>query len=200
MKKLWVLLFCMSFSVLAATPQQALSSRLAKNSGFSAHFSQKVTSPDGDVLVNGEGQVDIARPSLFRWHTTAPDDNLLVSDGKTLWYYSPMVEQVTIYWQEQATKQTPFVLLTRNRPSDWEHYKVTQNGDEFILVPSAAGTGQGEFHIVIDTQGVVHRFDVIEQDGQKSVFTFDHVKLGKPNGELFSFHIPDGVEVDDQRN
>ena len=65
--------------------------------------------------MEGEGTVEIARPSLFRWSTTFPDENLLVSDGKTLWYYSPFIEQVSIYWQEQATEQTPFVLLTRNQ-------------------------------------------------------------------------------------
>ncbi|MCV5927410.1 outer membrane lipoprotein chaperone LolA, partial [Escherichia coli] len=85
--------------------------------------------------MEGEGTVEIARPSLFRWSTTFPDENLLISDGKTLWYYSPFIEQVSIYWQEQATEQTPFVLLTRNRASDWDNYKISQKGNEFTLIP-----------------------------------------------------------------
>lgn len=105
MKKVFALLF-MSFSVFAS-PKEELSSRLALNAGFSADFKQVVTSPDGDVVMEGEGTVEIARPSLFRWETTFPDENLLVSDGQSLWYYSPFIEQVSIYWQEQATSQTP---------------------------------------------------------------------------------------------
>lgn len=191
------LAFC-SFSVLAA-PKDVLSERLALTDGFSAQFQQKVLSPDGEVVVDGNGVVNIARPNLFRWETKAPDENLLVSDGKTLWYYSPFVEQVTIYNPDQATEQTPFVLLTRNRKSDWDAYNVAENGDVFTLTPTAVDSNQGQFQIDITAKGVVKGFNVIEQDGQKSLFTFTQVKLGKPSTALFTFKVPDGVEVDDQR-
>ncbi|MDW6004352.1 outer membrane lipoprotein chaperone LolA [Vibrio mangrovi] len=202
MKKIFTLFVsvCMvcSFSVLA-DPKDELSSRLALNEGFSAHFQQQVLSPDGEMVSQGEGKVDIARPSLFRWETLTPDENLLVSDGTTVWYYNPFVEQVSIYNQDQATEQTPFVLLTRNQKQDWEHYRVSQQGDEFTLVPVETDSGQGEFHIRIDAKGVVKGFDVIEQDGQKSLFSFQQIKLKRPDNSLFSFKIPAGVEVDDQR-
>jgi outer membrane lipoprotein carrier protein len=198
MKKLAVLLM-MSFSVMAA-PKDELSQRLQMNDGFSADFSQQLISPEGEVVMEGQGNVEIARPSLFRWTTTAPDENVLVSDGKSLWYYSPFIEQVSIYWQEQATEQTPFVLLTRNRASDWDNYKVEQQGNTFTLTPTAADTNQGQFKLKIDSKGKVEGFSVVEQDGQQSNFTFNNVKLTKPSADRFTFAIPQGVEVDDQRN
>ncbi|MBE3868073.1 outer membrane lipoprotein chaperone LolA [Vibrio parahaemolyticus] len=189
------------FSVAnAASPKDELNKRLAMNEGFSADFSQQVISPEGETVMEGEGTVEITRPSLFRWNTTFPDENLLVSDGKTLWYYSPFIEQVSIYWQEQATEQTPFVLLTRNRASDWDNYKISQKGNEFTLIPTAVDSTQGQFQINIDAKGVVKGFNVIEQDGQKGLFTFSNVKLGKPKADRFTFTVPKGVEVDDQRN
>ncbi|CAI2309632.1 TPA: outer membrane lipoprotein chaperone LolA [Vibrio parahaemolyticus] len=187
-------------SANAASPKDELNKRLAMNEGFSADFSQQVISPEGETVMEGEGTVEIARPSLFRWNTTFPDENLLVSDGKTLWYYSPFIEQVSIYWQEQATEQTPFVLLTRNRASDWDNYKISQKGNEFTLIPTAVDSTQGQFQINIDAKGVVKGFNVIEQDGQKGLFTFSNVKLGKPKADRFTFTVPKGVEVDDQRN
>ena len=198
MKKLAALLF-MSFSVLA-TPKDELSQRLQLTEGFSADFSQQVTSPDGEVVMEGEGKVEIARPSLFRWTTTLPDENVLVSDGQNLWYYSPFIEQVSIYRQEQATEQTPFILLTRDRASDWDSYTVSQQGDMFTLVPTALDSNQGQFKLEIDAQGAVKGFSVIEQDGQKSAFAFDNIDLSRPKAERFTFTIPQGVEVDDQRN
>ncbi len=42
--------------------------------------------------------------------------------------------------------------------------------------------------------------NVIEQDGQKGIFKFTDMKLGKPAAARFTFNIPEGVEVDDQRN
>ena len=197
--KVWcaALALC-SFSVLAA-PKDVLNERLAMTDGFSAKFDQKVISPDGEVVVNGNGFVNIARPNLFRWETQKPDQNLLVSDGKTLWYYNPFVEQVTIYDPEQATEQTPFVLLTRNRKSDWNAYKVTEKDDVFTLIPKKADSSQGKFQIDINSKGIVEGFNVIEKDGQKSLFTFSDVKSGKPAKSLFIFQLPKGVEVDDQR-
>ncbi|BBM64367.1 outer-membrane lipoprotein carrier protein [Vibrio alfacsensis] len=184
----------------AASAKDELNKRLAMNEGFSADFSQQVISPEGETIMEGEGSVEIARPSLFRWSTTFPDENLLVSDGKSLWYYSPFIEQVSIYDQAQATEQTPFVLLTRNRASDWDNYTISQKGDQFTLVPTAIDSTQGQFQINIDTKGVVNGFNVIEQDGQRGLFEFSNVKLGKPKADRFTFTIPDGVEVDDQRN
>lgn len=198
MKK-WLLVLLFASSSVFAGPKEELNTRLSHTDGFSADFNQTVTSPDGEVLLDGQGKAQVSRPSLFRWETQAPDETLLVSDGKTVWYYSPFVEQVTILNQEQATAQTPFVLLTRNRASDWQNYQVTQSNDTFTLKPIVTDTNVGTFEIEITEKGVLQSFDVIEQDGQKSRFTFKNFKMGKPQASLFTFAIPDGVEVDDQR-
>lgn len=198
--KNWVLVTAMLSCSVLASPKDELSDRLAKTSGFSASFSQKVISPDNEVIMEGEGKVEIARPSLFRWTTTAPDENVLVSDGKTLWYYSPFVEQVTIYWQEQASEQTPFVLLTRNRASDWDNYAIEQQGDSFLLTPTEVDSNKGLFRLDIDSKGIIKGFKVIEQDGQQGMFTFHSYKNEVPSADIFTFSIPEGVEVDDQRN
>ena len=198
MKKFAALLM-MSFSVFAA-PKDELNQRLQLTDGFSADFSQKVVSPEGDTVMEGEGSVEIARPSLFRWTTTFPDENVLVSDGKTLWYYSPFIEQVSIYWQEQATAQTPFVLLTRNDESDWDNYNVTQQDNTFTLTPTAVDSNQGKFELIINAKGAIQGFSVIEQDGQQSQFSFNNIQLSKPSADRFDFVVPEGVEIDDQRN
>lgn len=195
----WLLVLLLASTSVWAAPKDELNARLSKNDGFSADFTQKVTSPEGEILLDGEGSADISRPSLFRWKTSAPDETLLVSDGKNVWYYSPFVEQVTILSQEQATAQTPFVLLTRNRASDWANYDVTQSDDTFTLKPTAADSSVGTFQIKINAKGVVQQFNVIEQDGQKSQFEFTHFSMKKPDAAIFSFSVPKGVEVDDQR-
>jgi outer membrane lipoprotein carrier protein len=198
MKK-WLVLLIVSCSALA-TPKEELSARLTKTQGFSAKFEQIVKDADGFVLSQGTGQVDIRRPSLFRWETLAPDENLIVSDGTTVWYYSPFIEQVSIYNQDQTTAQTPFVLLTRNDPNDWQRYDVIQEDDVFTLRNVAVDSNQGTYHIVIDAKGQVRAFDVREQDGQVTNFVFNQVNTKTPDRSLFTFKVPEGVEIDDQRN
>lgn len=199
MKKLLITLLAVSSSVLAA-PKDVLSERLAMTKGFSASFQQTVLSPEKEVILQGKGEVDIARPSLFRWTTTLPDESIIVSDGKSLWYYSPFIEQVSIYWQQQAMEQTLFVLLTHNRASDWDNYLVSQNKDIFTLTPTAIDSNQGQFEIDIDAQGTINGFTIIEQDGQQGQFVFNDYQNKVPTQDKFTFVIPDGVEIDDQRN
>ncbi|WP_083651859.1 outer membrane lipoprotein chaperone LolA [Photobacterium proteolyticum] len=187
-------------SVAWATPQQELSTRLGKVNAFSAEFKQKVISPEGDLLVEGEGDVAIQRPNLFRWNTVMPDENLLISDGKTLWYYSPFIEQVTAMWLADATEQTPFVLLTRNNTADWAKYNVAQTADTFTLTPKDRTSSMGKFVVTVAKSGEVRSFSVVEQDGQRSNFSFSKFSgKAQPSG-LFKFTPPKGVELDDQRN
>ncbi|EAS42234.1 outer membrane lipoprotein chaperone LolA [Photobacterium profundum] len=183
-----------------ANPQQELSSRLSLVNAFSANFDQKVVSPEGDVLVEGKGDVTIKRPNLFRWNTVTPDENLLVSDGKTLWYYSPFIEQVTAMWLKDATEQTPFVLLTRNSASDWANYNVAQTSDTFTLTPKDTTSTMGKFVVTVAKSGEVRNFSVVEQDGQRSNFKFRQFSKQVPKANLFTFTPPKGVELDDQRN
>ncbi|MEL0611388.1 outer membrane lipoprotein chaperone LolA, partial [Vibrio echinoideorum] len=72
---------------------------------------------------------------------------------QSLWYYSPFIEHVSIYWQEQATSQTPFVLITRSQESDWDNYNVVQSANQFTLTPTAVDSNQGDFQINITEKG-----------------------------------------------
>ncbi|MDD9180551.1 MULTISPECIES: outer membrane lipoprotein chaperone LolA [Aliivibrio] len=203
MKKFLVSLCLLSSSVFSAavlaSPQSELTERLNQNAGFEAVFTQKVVSPEGDVLMQGEGDVKILRPNLFRWHTQTPDENLLVTDGETLWYYNPFVEQVTLMGLEKATTQTPFVLLTRNKSSDWGNYSVTQNGDAFTVSPKSDSAVKSDFIVNIQPSGNVTGFSVVEQDGQRSDFSFTKFEAKKPAQSNFTFTVPEGVDIDDQR-
>nr|WP_240435548.1 outer membrane lipoprotein chaperone LolA [Photobacterium salinisoli] len=182
-----------------ASAQQELSQRLNKVDAFSATFTQKVTSPEGDLLVEGEGNVSVQRPNLFRWHADTPDENLLVSDGRTLWYYTPMVEQVTAMKLDDATAQTPFVLLIRNQNQDWAKYNVAQTADTFTLTPKDSAAVTGKFVVTVGRDGQVRGFSVEEQDGQLSQFRFAQFARGKQDRKQYSFTPPPGVELDDKR-
>ncbi|PPK20961.1 outer membrane lipoprotein carrier protein LolA, partial [Klebsiella pneumoniae] len=91
-----------------------LKSRLDKVSSFHASFTQKVTDGSGAAVQEGQGDLWVKRPNLFNWHMTQPDESILVSDGKTLWFYNPFVEQATATWLKDATGNTPFMLIARN--------------------------------------------------------------------------------------
>ena len=80
---------------------------------------------------------------------TQPDETILVSDGKTLWFYNPFVEQATATWLKDATGNTPFMLIARNQSSDWQQYNIKQNGDDLVLTPKASNGNLKQFTMAV---------------------------------------------------
>ena len=187
-----------STSVLADAAQD-LQSRLAKVNSFHASFSQSVTSSDGAEVQQGEGELWVKRPNLFNWHMTSPDESVLVSDGETLWFYNPFVEQVTATWLKSATGNTPFMLITRNNANDWKQYNVKQKGDDFELMPKASTGNLKQFAITVTNSGTIKSFTAVEQDGQRSDYQLKSQQNSSVDAAKFKFTPPKGVTLDDQR-
>jgi outer membrane lipoprotein carrier protein len=187
-----------STSVLADAAQD-LQGRLAKVNSFHASFSQSVTSSDGSTVQQGEGELWVKRPNLFNWHMTSPDESVLVSDGETLWFYNPFVEQVTATWLKNATGNTPFMLITRNDANDWKQYNVKQKGDDFELTPKASSGNLKQFAITVTNSGTIKSFAAVEQDGQRSAYQLKSQQSSSVDAAKFKFTPPKGVTLDDQR-
>ncbi|MFI0489251.1 MAG: outer membrane lipoprotein chaperone LolA [Yersinia sp. (in: enterobacteria)] len=202
MKKLLVacclLLGLISASALADASKD-LQSRLNKVNSFHTRFLQNVTSADGAVVQEGEGELWVKRPNLFNWHMTSPDESVLISDGETLWFYNPFVEQVTATWLRNATGNTPFMLITRNNSDDWKQYNVKQKGDDFELTPKTANGNLKQFAIAVTPDGTIKNFTAVEQDGQRSAYTLKGQQNSSTDASKFKFTPPKGVTLDDQR-
>lgn len=203
MMKKWLVAGCLLSGIIstAARADAAgdLQGRLSKVNSFHASFSQTVTSADGAAVQEGEGELWLKRPNLFNWQTTSPDESVLVSDGKTLWFYNPFVEQVTATWLKDATGNTPFMLITRNDASDWRQYDVRQKGDDFELTPKSANGNLKQFAISVTASGTIKKFTATEQDGQRSTYELKNQQNGAVDSAKFTFTPPQGVALDDQR-
>ncbi len=201
--KNWLVAACL-FSAIVSIPAvaddaQSLQSRLNQVNSFHASFTQTVTSAEGGSVQQGEGELWVKRPNLFNWHMTSPDESVLISDGKTLWFYNPFVEQVTATWLKNSTGNTPFLLITRNSPDDWRQYNVKQRGDLFELTPKTAAGNLKQFTINVSAGGTINGFTAIEQDGQRSAYQLKSQINGQIDAAKFRFTPPTGVTVDDQR-
>ncbi|QNU44807.1 outer membrane lipoprotein chaperone LolA [Mixta calida] len=202
MKKLVLacgLLSALTSAGALADASSELQQRLDKVSSFHASFSQKVTDGSGSNVQEGEGELWVKRPNLFNWHMTAPDESVIVSDGKTLWFYNPFVEQVSATWLNSATSNTPFMLIARNQRSDWQQYNVKQQGDTFELTPKTSAGNLKQFMINVSGNGTINQFSAVEQDGQRSSYTLKNQNNGPVSADKFTFTPPKGVTVDDQR-
>lgn len=197
--------FTALFTLVATMPMAwadattELQQRLQKVSVFSADFSQNVSSADGKQVQQGSGKIQIKRPNLFRMDNKTPQENQIIADGKTLWFYDPFVEQVTANWVKDAVNNTPFVLLTSNEKSHWDQYNVQQNADTFVLKPKSKNSNIKQFDIRIDAEGVLKGFSTIEKDGQSNLYILRNITNSPLADNIFQFSVPKGAEFDDQR-
>lgn len=176
-----------------------LQQRLSQVSSYKADFTQRVTTAQGKLVQEGRGKFQVKRPNLFRLDTQSPQETHIIADGKTLWYYDPFVQQVTAKKVADAIVNTPFILLTTNDAAKWQQYKVTQQGDNFTLVPKAKNSNIKKFQIRIDANGLLKNFSTIEQDGQANLYQLRNINNLPIDASVFSFKVPKGVELDDQR-
>ena len=183
-----------------ASDADLLKEKLAKFKQINAEFSQVVSNPDGEVLNESQGLLTISRPGKFRWEVITPEEELIVSDGDTMWLYSPFIEQVTLINLSDAIEGTPFVLLSGANELQWQNYQVSRDENRFTIKDSDPQLHNNSFVFEFNKAGNIDKFVVIEEQGQRSEFKLTHKPLAqKITPDYFSFQIPAGVEIDDQR-
>lgn len=201
MKKIWISVLLLSALLLQglawAGDKEELQNRLAKINGFSAHFSQIVKTADNKLVQQGSGELYLSRPYYFNWQMSQPDPMSIVSDGKTVWVYTPDLAQVTASNLRDVANNDLLLLLTNNQSAVWQRYQVTRNSDTFSLQPTRKG-GQ-RFTISVLKNGMITAFSTIENDGQHSDYQLSAQRLGAVSQAKFHFSVPAGVTVDDQR-
>jgi outer membrane lipoprotein carrier protein len=98
----------------SAGAQTPLDSYLDRLKTLRTEFSQTVTDNKGRQVQNAAGKLTIVRPGKFRWELTpsgSGSPQLMVADGKNLWFYDRDLEQVSVKPASAALTATPAGLL-----------------------------------------------------------------------------------------
>ena len=169
---------------------------------FSGAFSQQVFDTDGNQLQTGTGRLSISKPNKVRWETQTPDESLIVSDGKTLWVYDPFIEQASAYDLQNSIANTPILLLTSQSAELWQNYNVNQANENTFVISSKDSNSQVKtLELSFDSKSEkLSGFIILDATGQLSKISLQNVDYkNKPNEQSFTFILPDGVHLDDQR-
>lgn len=184
-----------------AKAKNKLKQALQRLGQFEAKFSQTVKDAKGKLIQQSNGQFAITRPGKFHWEVKAPEEELIISNGTILWYYSPFLEQVTIMDVQRALKDTPFLLMAQQDESSWQQYHVTMSKQAKGLRFALQNREQRDttFYIQLDDKENLSSFAVQEKMGSHSQFMITDLKAQSYANAKFSFNIPAGTEIDDQR-
>lgn len=164
-----------------------------------AAFNQTVTSPDGRIESRGAGQVWLARPGKFRWVYEGDFPELIVADGRRVWMFDQLLEQVTVKPQASLAGDSPLMLLTDLSGLD-ERFHVRELGEfEGLNLLELVSTGQeSEFErVLLGLDESDLRLMIMEDAfGLRTELRFDEILRNPELGEdLFIFAPPAGVDV-----
>ena len=170
---------------------------------FAGRFEQE------DLRTNGErtlaqGTIAYLKPGRMRWDYDPPHEQLVVTDGETVWLFDPLLDNVTMQPLGDVTQGTPLAFLlgvgnltedfrcrahTRAPPSDGLNYVELVPIDqiptlEYIQIGADPVTAALEVLFIVDTQGNLRKVSFIDLERE----------VNFPEGH-FMFLITDEMEV-----
>lgn len=199
-----LLLTVLSFTSVAAMADdevavQRLTELLNQAQTINARFSQLTLDGSGTQLQETAGQLALKRPGLFRWHTDAPMEQLLVSNGEKVWLYDPDLQQVTIQTLDQRLTHTPALLLSGDVSKIRENFEISHkeggNVVDFILKPKSKDTLFDSLRLSFRNK-VLNDMQLFDSIGQRTNILFLNVQMNEPQDDAqFTFEIPAGADV-----
>jgi outer membrane lipoprotein carrier protein len=168
-----------------------------------ADFTQKDEVKMTGSKKESSGVLMIRHPNQFRWETLRPDKNLLVTDGRKFWFYTPpfeagergqVIEKKTTEVQSELANAVLAGSFSKIRGVEIQKLSPTK----FRLVPAEGVAGSVKTaEIDLDpVKGIVQRLQLEHVGGNRTEISLANVKLsGKLNDQYFKFTTPPGTDV-----
>jgi outer membrane lipoprotein carrier protein len=166
---------------------------------LSADFRQVVSDETGAVIQDSAGTVVLARPLRFRWDYRTPFEQLIVSDGDTLWFYDADLEQVTVKVVGENLDNSAALVLSAKRPIE-ETFELesmsSRDGLDWVRAKPRDMTGTFQA-IEIGFKGRDLGMMVLHDNfGQTTRLEFADVRRNpRVSDTEFRFVVPFGVDI-----
>lgn len=182
---------------------KAVEKKYQEGKTVQADFRQEVKLKLTGQTKVSQGRILVQRPDQFRWETFEPDPNVLVSNGKVFWYYTPPFDeteagQVIIRQGAEARSQKVASLLAGSFSEISQDRLKTLAPDRFEWNPKAGEAGDvNRVEIEVNSSNSLIKKVILEhKGGNRTELTLSQVKIGVPlRPEAFHFQIPPGTSI-----
>jgi outer membrane lipoprotein carrier protein len=194
-----------------ANTQQAvegLQKKLGEIQSFSANFLQLTQDNLGNNLQSVSGFMQVAKPGKLHWQTEGIYEQLVVSDGKSLWIYDADLEQVSIKNMDNRLSETPALLLGGDVSAIDDDFIISKipsdNSVLYVLQPKDTSQLFDALELrfnTLDKSQPLTEMVIRDASGQITRIQFTQVKNNPElSDDLFEFEIPAGIDVIDGRH
>jgi len=183
----------------AAGAIDALERFLADTSRAQGKFIQETVGGSSSRVERSEGNFAFERPGRFRWEVTRPYEQLMVADGKQVWFYDRDLEQVTVRPMAEAMGATPAAILFGSGGLDTDFALADAGSADGLqwLVATPRDSEAGFENIRIGFgESLPRAMEVLDAFGRTVRFRFESIDTS-PNFApgTFRFEAPAGTDV-----
>ena len=172
-------------------------------SSFRGSFEQEDRQTNGR-LVSARGEIAYLKPGRMRWSYAPPNEQLLVTDGETVWLHDPVLDNVTVQPLGDLTQGTPlaFLLGAGNLKADFTCRPVTRpppaDGLIYVeLVPRKPIPALDFIQLGAHPKTArIASLRMVDRQGNIRTVRLTGLKVNVPLPEsLFTFQVTPGMEV-----
>ena len=138
MKKIIIcLILIFSISISFADAASDLIEKIKNIHSMTANFNQKLIDGQTSNNLNSKGNMSLKKSQYFKWVTTSPNNQEIVSNGTKLWIYDGDLDQIIIKKVSNDIAQFPYlILLSKNTSNINKLFTVKeQDNTSYILKP-----------------------------------------------------------------
>lgn len=194
-----VVLLCASTLVWADSATAQLRAFIDDVQAATGQFTQSTLDSNGSAKAAQQGEFAFQRQGQFRWETTQPYEQLVLSDGQQVYQYDADLMQVTQRGVDAAIGASPAAILFGSGRLD-EAFQLNdlplKEGIEWLrAVPKSADAGFTHVDIGFKNKRPV-RIELLDSFGQTTRIELRQLQPQKTvDPALFIFKVPPGVDV-----
>jgi outer membrane lipoprotein carrier protein len=182
-----------------ASPTTEVEKYLGGLATWSADFTQTIDDGHGKVMRSAAGKLSLQKPGKFRWDYSQPSEQLILADGKQIWFYDKDLQQANVRDMDASLANTPAVLLSGSgslsSQFDVTSLPPTDGLEWYQLIPKHSDT---DFQLVRIgfRHGDLASMFLADKLNQITQLTFSNSsRNAKFAADLFKFVPPPGVDV-----
>ena len=190
------------------TPQTALDTWLSGLKSLRTQFTQTIKDAQGHQTDQTSGELLVLRPGRFRWESrdipaagSGPTDSgqVLIADGRNVWFYDRDLQQVTVKPVDAALSATPLMLLSGGSEvrSAFEISPAgTEDGLTWVRVRPRSNAADFRQALLGFAGGELRQMILEDKLGQDATLVFSRSQRNAPvAADEVSFSPPRGVDV-----
>lgn len=211
--KLHILLSCSIMILFASVSYpftldeiiERMQNKYEETKNFKADFTQTSILKSIKQKQVSRGQVFIKKPGMMRWEYGEPDAQLIVSDGKVIWFYVPADKQVMMSKVNGASDSYTLNVFLSGIGKLRDAFKIEFESEEMIpqsqyllrLTPKKSHPNLRRLVIGINKEDFkVETSSIYDIYGNQTTVSFSNIEMNKEMSEdIFHFEIPNGVRV-----